>query len=106
LPHPIIDIEDRRQFIVPDADPNISGFEFPSRPFEFLIELDNAELVSEMPTSVDGDSAFWEITFTGLSAHVVITEVPQDGFELIRANCFDMDGRERALDALGKQRFV
>jgi hypothetical protein len=81
---------DATKVIDPDGDPSTSGWEFPSHPFEFTIELDNADVVSEMPLSVDGDSAFWGITYTAPSTHVVITEVPQDGLELVRATCFDI----------------
>ena len=95
------------KFIDPDADASTDGFEFPSRPVEFTIALDNADMVSAMPLSVDGDGAIWEITYTAPSTSVVITEIPQPGFELVRASCFDfLGGCAGALHTCGEQRLV
>lgn len=76
-------------FIDPDADASTDGFEFPQRPVKFTLALDNADVVSEMPFSVDGDGASWEISYPDPATRAVLTQIPQDGFELVRASCFD-----------------
>jgi hypothetical protein len=78
------------KFIDPDADPSTPGFDFPSTPVEFRIELDAATVVAADPFAVDGEAASWAITYTAPSSRVVVTEVPQDGFELMRVTCFDI----------------
>jgi hypothetical protein len=77
-------------FIDADADASTDGFEFPSRPVTFTVALDNADVVSAMPQSVDGDGAIWEISYPAPSTRVVLTEIPQDGLELVRASCYDV----------------
>ena len=76
-------------FIDPDADASTDGFEFPQRPVKFTLALENADVVSEMPFSVDGDGAIWEISYPDPATRAVLTQIPQDGFELVRATCFD-----------------
>jgi hypothetical protein len=76
-------------YIDDDADASTDGFEFPSRPVTFTVALDNADVVSAMPQSVDGDGAIWEISYPAESTSVVLTEIPQDGLELVRASCYD-----------------
>jgi hypothetical protein len=83
------------KFIDPDADPGTDDSVYSSTPFTFSIDVDNAEVFFEGPTSVDGNAATWGIIFTAPSTQVVITEVPKDGFELIRATCYDLGIEEQ-----------
>ena len=78
------------KFVDPDADPGTNNSVYASSPFEFSIDVDNAEVFSEGPRSVDGNPATWGILFTGPSTNVFITEVPRDGFRLDSASCFDV----------------
>ena len=88
------------KFIDPDADASTDGFDFPNRPVEFTIELDKADLLDALPTSVDGSGAIWSIVYQAASTSVVLTEIPQRGFELDRANCFDFEADVRVPSTL------
>ena len=83
------------KFVDPDADPDTDNSVYASTPFEFSIELEIGEVFSEGPRSVDGNPATWGIIFTGSSTNVFITEVPKDGFALVRADCFEVGIEER-----------
>jgi hypothetical protein len=75
--------------------PHIDGT-LPSRSWEFQATFeDGVEIRSADPiASSQEDPAAWQIRHAGDSTRVVLTEVPQDGYRLVKASCLDGDSSD------------
>ena len=58
--------------------------------FEAAFE-DDVEILSADPDTDRDEPAGWLIGHAGDSTRVVVTEVPQDGYRLVKASCFDAE---------------
>jgi hypothetical protein len=65
----------------------------PSWEFEAAFE-DDVEILFADPDTERDEPAVWDISHTGDSTRVVVTEVPQVGYRLIAASCFDGDSSD------------
>jgi hypothetical protein len=103
-----------------DADGDLRTVDDVSpRSWEFRATFeDGVEVLSADPVSNDEDPAGWLIRHAGDSTRVVLTEVPQDGYRLVKASCLDgdssdgmevattLDGNSLSFDVTGFAPFV
>ena len=77
-----------------DTDGDLDTFEDevspPSWEFQAAFE-EGVEIVCLGPGHRSGRAAGWLIGHAGDSTHVVVTEVPQNGYRLVKASCFDAE---------------
>ena len=77
-----------------DTDGNLATFEdqqFPrSWEFEAAFE-DDVEILFADPDTDRDEPAGWLVGHTGDSTRVVVTEVPKNGYQLVKASCIDGD---------------
>ena len=80
-----------------DTDGDLATFEDVEFPpfweFEAAFEDDVAILFADRDTNRD-EPAGWLIGHAGDSTRVVVTEVPQNGYELVKASCIDGDSSD------------
>jgi hypothetical protein len=75
----------------PEDDGSIGSWVFQAT-FEDGVEV----LFADPVTSSEEDPAAWRIRHAGDSTRVVLTEVPQDGYRLVKASCVDGDSSDGA----------
>ena len=76
-----------------DTDGDLKTLDDQVRPaweFEAAFESDVDILFADPDADRDG-FASWDISHTGDFTRVVVTEVPQSGYQLVKASCFDAD---------------
>ena len=85
-----------RKHIDADGDLDTEDHEWPSSwEFEAAFE-DDVEIVFADPDTDRDEPATWVASFSGDSTHVVVTEVPQDGYRLFDASCIDAEASDGA----------